>query len=142
MEVSMGAGKKHVGENGTPELDDLALPPALALSNALVRNVPRERLADLARRLVRSGADGVIDCALLVAHTRDARGGKGERAASLALLCEMARHAPSEAEKLVPLLPEYGCWRDLIALIDEELGSGGKAPLPSIGGWRRVTGGA
>ena len=83
MEVSMGAGK-HVGENGTPELDDLALPPALALSNALVRNVPRERLADLARRLVRSGADGVIDCALLVAHTRDARGGNAAAASAAA----------------------------------------------------------
>ena len=103
MDTHMGAGL-HLGENCSPEYDDTALPPQLALFNAGVRGVERARLAELARRLVRSGPDGVADCGVLVMQLRDCRGGKGERAAALALLCEMARHCPKAAGALVPLV--------------------------------------
>ena len=94
MDTLHGAGR-HLGENGTAEHDDMALAPALALFNAGVRGVDRSRLGDLVRRLVRSGPEGAADAAVLAFQLRDARGGKGERRAALATLCEMAREMPA-----------------------------------------------
>jgi hypothetical protein len=45
---------------------------------------------------------------VLCMHTRDARGGKGERALGENLLLALARRFPLTAAALVPLLPEYG----------------------------------
>ena len=119
MDAEMGAGLQ-LGENGTPEYGDLELPPALALFNAGVRGVDRARLADLVRRLVHTSPACAADCGVIVMQLRDIRGGKGERAAALAMLCELSRHCPKAAVALVPLLPEYGCWRDMLALMDAE----------------------
>lgn len=110
----------HLGENGTCEYGDAALPPALALFNAGVRGVDSARINTLTRALVATGARGIVDCALLVMQARDVRGGKGERALALVLLRAMHTHAPAAARSLVRILPEYGCWRDITALIAAE----------------------
>ena len=47
---------------------------------------------------------------------RDIRGGQGERSVFRAILKDLAISDPDVATKLVPLIPEYGRWDDLLVL--------------------------
>eukprot|EP00656_Telonema_subtile_P037466 TRINITY_DN4168_c0_g1_i2.p1 TRINITY_DN4168_c0_g1~~TRINITY_DN4168_c0_g1_i2.p1 ORF type:complete len:529 (-),score=143.70 TRINITY_DN4168_c0_g1_i2:136-1722(-) len=52
------------------------------------------------------------------ASTRDVRGGKGERDLAHWLIVGLAREFPETAQALLPLIPEYGSWRDVTALVE------------------------
>lgn len=47
---------------------------------------------------------------------RDIRGGQGERAVFRSILKDLAISYPDVATKLIPLVPEYGRWDDLLVL--------------------------
>jgi hypothetical protein len=53
----------------------------------------------------------------LLYHTRDCRGGKGERAIFRYLLLESYKHFPKTVEALVQYIPHYGYWKDLNELL-------------------------
>lgn len=58
--------------------------------------------------------------ARLCFQTRDIRGGKGERALGRQLMVWLSNRLPQVfADKLVPLVPEYGRWDDLILIAYE-----------------------
>ena len=63
-------------------------------------------------------ASRVVDAFLLWASTRDVRGGKGERTLSHWLLATLAQQFPKTVKELLPLVPEYGSWRDVVALLE------------------------
>ena len=63
-------------------------------------------------------ASRVVDAFLLWASTRDVRGGKGERTLSHWLLATLAQQFPETVKELLPLVPEYGSWRDVVALLE------------------------
>lgn len=48
-------------------------------------------------------------------HSRDVRGGKGERDSFRIALRDLASYTPETIEHLVKLIPEYGRWDDLFA---------------------------
>ena len=63
--------------------------------------------------------------AKLCFQTRDVRGGKGERTLGRQMLVDLSNRLPQVfADKLVPLVPEYGRWDDLIFIAYET-----KSPL-------------
>lgn len=57
------------------------------------------------------------DLFVMAFQTRDIRGGKGERDLFQNLFSELAKRKPVEAAALVPLIPTYGCWRDMWVLL-------------------------
>lgn len=67
-------------------------------------------------------ADGSVplrDAFVMAYQARDVRGGKGERDAAYKMLVELAEGQSAEnVEAMVRLVVEYGCWRDLFALME------------------------
>jgi len=53
------------------------------------------------------------DLWVMAFQTRDIRGGKGERKLFYQLIEALYQVNPVETEKMLSLVPEYGCWRDL-----------------------------
>lgn len=53
------------------------------------------------------------DLWVMAFQTRDIRGGKGERKLFYELIEALHRVHPAETAKMLSLVPEYGCWRDL-----------------------------
>jgi len=56
------------------------------------------------------------DLWVLLFQNRDVRGGKGERASTTLMWEYMLEHHKEDAHKMLPLLTEYGSWRDLFHL--------------------------
>lgn len=79
-------------------------------------NVPRlyEYLRDCAR-------ENLLDTFLLAFHLRDCRGGKGERELGRRALTWLFINYPVEFRRVLPLLPEYGRWDDLLELFPGSL---------------------
>ena len=53
------------------------------------------------------------DLWVMAFQTRDIRGGKGERKLFYQFIEPLYQVNPAETEKMLSLVPEYGCWRDL-----------------------------
>ena len=51
-------------------------------------------------------------------YTRDVRGGLGERNLFRTIMSELAADQPTLVKALIPLIPEYGRWDDVVALVD------------------------
>jgi len=58
------------------------------------------------------------DLAVIIMHTRDIRGGKGERRLFYQLMDTLVVSNVEVARALVHFVPEYGCWKDLWELYD------------------------
>ena len=58
-------------------------------------------------------AEKIRDLWVMVFQTRDIRGGKGERKLFYELLTIMAKMDLEVTKKMLALIPEYGCWRDV-----------------------------
>ncbi len=121
------------GENGTLEYSAEQVGDSLvAFFFALVRNIPDERLHELfvqcittAKLQPRIGTEVVVDLFVLAFQTRDCRGGKGERALFYKLFLELYKDFPQTCVRLLPLIAEYGSYRDffqLLAMAEEKAG--------------------
>lgn len=55
----------------------------------------------------------IRDLFVMAFQTRDVRGGKGERDLFYQMLCALYLYWPQMTEKMLKLVPEYGCWRDM-----------------------------
>ena len=58
----------------------------------------------------------ILDLWVMTFQTRDIRGGKGERQLFYEMIAALHRMDPVMTEKMLSLIPEYGCWRDLWTL--------------------------
>jgi len=63
-----------------------------------------------------SVAEGVVDLFVLAFQTRDCRGGKGERRLFHAMFLRMFEHFPEQCLKVLPLVTEYGSFKDYTQL--------------------------
>ena len=94
----------------------------------MVRGLPRADLEQHIENILTQAADAVddvgeqatmvVDLFLLWASTRDVRGGKGERQLAHWLLVSLAKRFRDTVQGLLPLIPEYGSWRDVVALLE------------------------
>ncbi len=57
--------------------------------------------------------DKIKDLFVMAFQTRDVRGGKGERALFYTFITSLYNKRPDVVKKLLTLVPEYGCWRDM-----------------------------
>jgi hypothetical protein len=88
----------------------------------LVRGLTREALeghvdAMLQQAVAADDQEGLVDVFVLWASTRDIRGGKGERELAHWMLLSLAKHYPETVLELLPLIPEYGSWKDCVSLL-------------------------
>jgi len=62
--------------------------------------------------------DWIRDLFVMAFQTRDVRGGKGERKLFYEFFHALHHFYPRVCSKMLALIPEYGCWRDMWALWD------------------------
>lgn len=99
----------------------------VGLFNGLCRGVTQDQVQNLLQQVVNvsqsAGPDiyqkTIATCFTIYAQNRDCRGGKGERKSSQFLLLELYRLFPLTVEAIVPLIPNYGYWKDLNQLLLE-----------------------
>ena len=58
------------------------------------------------------------DLFVMAFQTRDVRGGKGEKKLFYNFFLSLLRQDREVAVKLLPLIPEYGCWRDMWEILN------------------------
>lgn len=85
----------------------------LALSFHACRGLNVPRLYEL---LSNSAKENLLDTIVLLFQLRDCRGGKGEKALGRHALEWLLENYPTEFVKILPLIPEYGRWDDLLHL--------------------------
>lgn len=61
----------------------------------------------------RNDTEWMHDLWVMAFQTRDIRGGKGERKLFYQFIESLYQVNPAETAKMLSLVPEYGCWRDL-----------------------------
>lgn len=112
------AMRRVTTENGRPSLPTTGN-SVLDLFVKLVRGLTQEDINKHVDAMMQKDDPNVaVDAFVLWASTRDVRGGKGERDLARWLLVALASRYPATVEALVPLVPEYGCWRDVVDLIE------------------------
>ena len=116
-----------VGEKGSDVYTAEGVGSALvALNTLLVRGVTKETVIKQMKEVC-TMIHGDIwgepaahlayeDLWVLLFQNRDVRGGKGERASTALMWEYMLEHHREDALKMLPLLTEYGSWRDLFHL--------------------------
>ena len=93
--------------------------PRLDLSVKCVRGAdPTALRAALDSVLALNTQEALEDAFVLAFHSRNIRGGKGERDVFYHLYCALMIKQERLAADLLDLVPHYGCWRDLLAMAD------------------------
>ncbi len=120
------------GENGTLQYTLAAVGDnLLALFFDLVRDIPDSKLCAIFNQCLSAtvltlaalpslfnSRQIVEDLFVLAFQTRDCRGGKGERDLFYKMFLLLAVHYPRTTIALLPLVPEYGSWKDYIHLLE------------------------
>ena len=121
---------KVAGENGCAELASTS-DPRVDLFFALVRDLPKERMGALVSACLadsRASPEVVAsDLIVMAMQTRNCRGGKGEKGLFQNLFMELYGRFPQTMVALLPLLPEYGCFKDLSVLAAAAAAAAGEA---------------
>lgn len=65
----------------------------------------------------RNMVNEIEDLIVLAFQTRDIRGGKGERKLFYNIIRSLYEHDNESVRKVIHLIPEYGCWRDMWELL-------------------------
>ena len=106
--------QRVLGEKGSAELTAAGVgDTVVALFAALVRDAKVDTLVDAV-----VDAEEFVDLVVMAFHTRDCRGGKGERKLFYDLYRRILAMAPETAISLLPLVPEYGSWKDIFTFFD------------------------
>ena len=116
-----------IGEKGSDVYTAEGVGSALvALNTQLVRGVTRETVQEQMKEVCSllpgdiwaepAALSAYEDLWVLLFQNRDIRGGKGERASTTLMWEYMLEHHRDDAIKMLPLLTEYGSWRDLFHL--------------------------
>ena len=112
----MTTPQKTVGVKGSDVYDGTG-DPRLDLNVKLVRGADR---ASIEAGVLAAAEVSLADAAVMTFHTRNVRGGKGERDLFRDMLLSLNRVYPDVTRRLVELTPAYGCWRDMFALAGDE----------------------
>jgi hypothetical protein len=107
--------KTKVGVNGEEVYTEAGVGDRrLALFTMLIRGLEKSYIEEQVAAMNLEDPKIVEDLFVLAFHTRDVRGGKGERVLFHHMMSVLASHVPlAMLERMVPLVPEYGCWRDM-----------------------------
>jgi hypothetical protein len=119
--IAAAEANRTTTDNGCPSLHT-ADDPRVDLFFKSVRGLAREEVQRHIDRILILAKDSedpsvYVDAFLLWANTRDVRGGKGERQLGHWLLISLASRFPETVVGVLQLIPEYGSWRDVFALL-------------------------
>jgi hypothetical protein len=107
---------KTVGTKGSDVYSSTG-DPRVDLSVKMVRKADADALrVGLSAVLDLGTQEATEDAAVMTFHSRNVRGGKGERDVFYALFQQLAAERPGLALDLMKLVPHYGCWRDVFHL--------------------------
>jgi hypothetical protein len=121
-----------VGNKGSDVLSTTG-DPRLDLSVNCVRNAAADDLKTALRAVLALGTQEAMEDAFVLAfHTRNIRGGKGERKVFYDLFMSLAEDKPELTKAVLDLVPHYGCWQDLFAMAPLE---GVDSARPNYIGW-------
>jgi len=107
---------KMIGMKGSDVFDGTGS----ALLDLSVRLVRGADTADLAARIKTVASQNLLDAFVMAFHARNIRGGKGERDIFQALFLTLYEVQPELTVELLDLVPHYGSWRDLFAMVPAE----------------------
>jgi len=111
---------RTVGNKGSDVLSSTG-DPRVDLNVKCVRGATSDVLnKDLKAILALGTQEALEDAFVLAFHVRNIRGGKGERKVFYELFTSLAIEKLELAKAVLDLVPHYGCWQDLFALIDLE----------------------
>lgn len=90
----------------------------VTLFTTLVRGQTYTYLQEHVQKIVEGAVEGLDseamrDLFVMAFQTRDVRGGKGEKKLFYNFILSLLRQDREVTLKVLPLVPEYGCWRDL-----------------------------
>lgn len=86
------------------------LPLFTMLNRGLEENYLHKAVEDIA---LCNQEEEIRDLFVMAFQTRDVRGGKGERDLFYQMFRALYQFWPKITEKMLKLVPEYGCWRDM-----------------------------
>lgn len=115
----------QLGENGMPEYTiEGVQDPRCALFFSLVRGLTENRVESMMME-IKKLSDSKVEDPLLVhdlfvmaMQTRDLRGGKGDRELFYVILLVLYKIYPETTLKMLPLIPEYGYFKDYLRLLE------------------------
>ena len=149
--ISAASKKKKGVNGANCYTEDGISDPRVALYTSMVRGAERKTLAKSVEKVLEFGGKGgytpvpVFDCGdssdeevdhaipcsleeavcdlwLLAFQARDVRGGKGERDLFIEMFNAITmKRGTLEATALLPLVPEYGTWFDVVRLFEQSL---------------------
>ena len=86
------------------------------LSVSLVRGETYETIDSMIQTILSGDSRTIVLLVVLMFHVRNIRGGKGERDISFHMFKSLYNRNPDVMLTLLDLVPEYGCWGDLLTL--------------------------
>jgi hypothetical protein len=114
LAAMLDISEKKEGINGETVYTEAGVEdPRVALFTMLVRGLETNYISSMADMIWALGDEGMRDFALMAFHTRDVRGGKGERDLFITMFLAIAARNADMGKRLIPLISEYGCWVDL-----------------------------
>ena len=135
------SGKYQRGENGCVELTQQGVGDSrVSLFFSLVRDLSDDSLRTRVAEVLRDARDenlSLEDAALMVAdvfvmmfQTRNCRGGKGEKSLFYKMLLQLYTDYPDTTLAILPLIKEFGYFRDYFVLLEMTSGVVEKAYEP------------
>ncbi len=89
----------------------------VALFTMLNRNLDKDYLQQSVRDMFHKSIDNELHLFQMAFHTRDVRGGKGEKKLFYDFIEVLYELAPEVTRDMMQHVPEYGCWRDMWELM-------------------------
>ena len=109
------AMNRKTGVNGTEVYTEVGVGNRLLPLFTMLNRGLNERYLQKAVELIAdcNQEEEIRDLFVMAFQTRDVRGGKGERDLFYQLFAALYSCWPHMTEKMLKLVPEYGCWRDM-----------------------------
>ena len=87
---------------------------SVALFKMMDNNTGYEDIHKCVEEIVNYGSlDDICDLFVMAFQTRDIRGGKGEKRLFYSFMKALHSFHPNTTRRMLRLIPEYGCWRDM-----------------------------
>lgn len=112
---AMNASDTKIGVNGAATYTEEGVGDRrVTLFTMLNRGLEEEYIKENIYKCIEQNDPAVLhDLWVMAFQTRDVRGGKGERQLFYQMFQALHQMDSERATRMVPLIPTYGCWRDL-----------------------------
>jgi hypothetical protein len=116
---AMSAPTVKVGVNGADVYTEEGVGDyRVSLFTMLNRGLSGAYIQEYVTKIFNRGMEEeMCDMFVMAFQTRDIRGGKGERKLFYDFIMALYKHDKKMVQRVISLIPEYGCWRDMWELL-------------------------